>query len=86
MSSSNIELLPNAIDVDGTTWYLRIKKKVSENGKAGWVIRYLSPITNSDNPRLSYEVKLQQRCEKLETGAKLILRKIHKKYEVREND
>lgn len=82
--SSSIELLPNAIEVNGTVCYLRIKKKVGENGKTGWVIRYLAPITESDNPKIVYEVKLQQRCEKLETGARLILKKIHKKYEIRD--
>ena len=77
--SSSIEQLPDSLNIDGHECYLRIKRKSGENGKSGWFIRYISPLIEPNvNSKIFYEVKLQQRSEKLEKGAQLMLNKIKK--------
>lgn len=73
--SSSIEKLPAVAVIDGIECYLRIKKKVSETGKAGWFIRYITP-TSDTSKKISYDVKFQQGCATLEHGAKLTLKKL----------
>lgn len=76
--SSSIELLPDELTINGVKCYLRIKRKAGENGKSGWFIRYLTPVKFSVNENVYYQVILQQRSEKLEKGATLMLNKIKK--------